>query len=116
MYGLDQTSEWHHKDIFFHTMEVVDNAAKLSKKVNLRLAALVHDIGKPKTRRIHKEKGYTFCMIEHDIDFISRMCDPVIVMCEWSVLFEGNCEEVKKNEKVIDSYLGRANKKNKDPI
>ncbi len=60
MYGLDQTSEWHHKDIFFHTMEVVDNAAKLSKKVDLRLAALVHDIGKPKTRRLHKEKGYTF--------------------------------------------------------
>ena len=74
MYGLDQTSEWHHKDIFFHTMEVVDNAAKLSKKVNLRLAALVHDIGKPKTRRLHKEKGYTF--YGHD-DLGSRMLEEV---------------------------------------
>ena len=46
-------------------------------------------------------------MIEHDMDFISRMCDPVIVMSEGSVLFEGTSEEVKKNEKVIDSYLGR---------
>ena len=64
--------------------------------------------------RLNKEKGYTFCMIEHDIEFISRMCDPVIVMSEGSVLFEGTCKEVKKNEKVIDSYLGRANKKNKD--
>ena len=64
--------------------------------------------------RLNKEKGYTFCMIEHDIEFISRMCDPVIVMSEGSVLFEGTCEEVKKNEKVIDSYLGRANLKNKD--
>ena len=74
MYGLDQTSEWHHKDIFFHTMEVVDNAAKLSKKVDLRLAALVHDIGKPKTRRLHKEKGYTF--YGHD-DLGSRMLEEV---------------------------------------
>ncbi|GIT66338.1 MAG: hypothetical protein Ct9H300mP24_7160 [Candidatus Neomarinimicrobiota bacterium] len=40
MYGLEQTSEWHHKDIFFHTMEVVDNAAKLSNDTDLRLAAL----------------------------------------------------------------------------
>ena len=64
--------------------------------------------------RLNKEKGYTFCMIEHDIEFISRMCDPVIVMSEGSVLFEGTCEEVKKNEKVIDSYLGRANLQKKD--
>ena len=60
--------------------------------------------------RLNKEKGYTFCMIEHDMDFISRMCDPVIVMSEGSVLFEGTSEEVKKNEKVIDSYLGRGKK------
>ena len=64
--------------------------------------------------RLNKEKGYTFCMIEHDIDFISRMCNPVIVMSEGSVLFEGTSDEVKKNEKVIDSYLGRANKKNQE--
>ena len=64
--------------------------------------------------RLNKEKGYTFCMIEHDMDFISRMCDPVIVMSEGSVLFQGNPNEVKKNEKVIESYLGRANTINGD--
>ncbi len=64
--------------------------------------------------RLNKEKGYTFCMIEHDIDFISRMCDPVIVMSEGSVLFEGTSDEVKKNDKVIDSYLGRSNQKMMD--
>ena len=58
--------------------------------------------------KLNKEKKYTFCMIEHDMDFISRMCDPVIVMAEGSVLFEGTSDEVKKNEKVIESYLGRA--------
>ena len=57
--------------------------------------------------RLNKEKGYTFCMIEHDMDFITRMCDPVIVMSEGSVLFEGTVEEVKSNEQVIESYLGR---------
>ena len=67
---------------------------------------LLKDIGTT-ILRLNKEKGYTFCMIEHDMDFISRMCDPVIVMAEGSVLFEGTPEEVKRNEKVIESYLGR---------
>jgi branched-chain amino acid transport system ATP-binding protein len=57
--------------------------------------------------RLNKEKGYTFCMIEHDMDFISKMCDPVIVMSEGSVLFQGTADEVKNNEQVIESYLGR---------
>ena len=57
--------------------------------------------------RLNKEQGYTFCMIEHDMDFISLMCNPVIVMSEGSVLFQGTPEEVKNNEQVIESYLGR---------
>ena len=60
MYGMDQTPEWHHKDIFAHTIQVVDNAAVLSTKMKIRFAALVHDIAKPNTRRIDKKKGYTF--------------------------------------------------------
>ena len=60
MYGIDQSDQYHHKDIFYHTLEVVDNAAQLSEKIDLRLAALVHDIAKPKTRRLSKSKGYTF--------------------------------------------------------
>ncbi len=71
---------------------------------------LLKDIGTA-IQRLNKEKGYTFCMIEHDMDFIKRMCDPVIVMAEGSVLFEGTPEEVMKNEKVIESYLGRAKTK-----
>ena len=74
MYGMDQTKEWHHKDIFAHTMQVVDNSAKLSKKMELRFAALVHDIAKPITRRIDKKKGYTF----HGHDAIGeKMIDTV---------------------------------------
>ena len=74
---------------------------------------LLKDLGTA-IQRLNKEKGYTFCMIEHDIDFISRMCNPVIVMSEGSVLFEGTSDEVKKNDKVIDSYLGRSNQKIRD--
>ncbi|MHB2267838.1 ABC transporter ATP-binding protein [Aliihoeflea sp. PC F10.4] len=56
--------------------------------------------------RLNKERGYTFCMIEHDMDFIGRLCDPVIVMAEGHVLAEGSAEEVKANEQVIEAYLG----------
>ena len=70
---------------------------------------LLKDLGTA-IEKLNKEKGYTFCMIEHDMDFISRLCDPVIVMAEGSVLFEGSVEDAKKDEKVIESYLGRASK------
>jgi branched-chain amino acid transport system ATP-binding protein len=56
--------------------------------------------------RLNKERGYTFCMIEHDMDFIGRLCDPVIVMAEGRVLIEGKVDEVKANEQVIEAYLG----------
>ena len=60
MYDMDQSPEWHHKDIFAHTLQVVDNAAKLTNKMEIRFAALVHDIAKPLTRRIDPKRGYTF--------------------------------------------------------
>ena len=70
---------------------------------------LLKDIGTA-ILRLNKEKGYTFCMIEHDMEFISRLCNPIIVMAEGSVLFEGTSDEVKNNEQVIESYLGRGSK------
>jgi branched-chain amino acid transport system ATP-binding protein len=56
--------------------------------------------------RLNKERGYTFCVIEHDMDFIARLCDPVIVMAEGKVLAEGTAREVKNDERVIEAYLG----------
>ena len=70
---------------------------------------LLKDLGSA-ILRLNKEKGYTFCMIEHDMEFIGRLCDPVIVMAEGSVLFEGTIDEAKKDERVIESYLGRGSK------
>ena len=57
--------------------------------------------------RMNKEHGYTFCMIEHDMDLISRLCNPVIVMAEGGVLTEGTIDDVKTNEEVIEAYLGK---------
>ncbi|MDC1531042.1 ATP-binding cassette domain-containing protein, partial [bacterium] len=56
--------------------------------------------------RLNKERGYTFCMIEHDMEFIGRLCNPVIVMAEGKVLTKGTIEEIKANEQVIEAYLG----------
>jgi ABC-type branched-subunit amino acid transport system ATPase component len=57
--------------------------------------------------RLNQERGYTFCMIEHDMDFIGRLCESVIVMAEGHVLAQGTAAEVTSNEKVIEAYLGR---------
>ena len=56
--------------------------------------------------RLNKERGYTFCVIEHDMDFIARLCDPVICMAEGKKLAEGTIDEIKANEQVIEAYLG----------
>ena len=56
--------------------------------------------------RLNKERGYTFCVIEHDMDFISRLCNPVICMAEGRVLATGTAAQVKNDERVIEAYLG----------
>ena len=56
--------------------------------------------------RLNKERGYTFCMIEHDMQFIARMCESVIVMAEGRVLAIGSAAEIQANEDVVDAYLG----------
>jgi branched-chain amino acid transport system ATP-binding protein len=56
--------------------------------------------------RLNRERGYTFCVIEHDMDFIGRLCDPVIVMAEGKVLAQGSAAHIMENEAVIEAYLG----------
>jgi branched-chain amino acid transport system ATP-binding protein len=56
--------------------------------------------------RLNREQGYTFCVIEHDMDLIARLCDPVVVMAEGSVLTQGSMAEIRANTAVIDAYLG----------
>jgi len=60
MIGVEQREDYHHKDVFFHTLEVVDNISNKSDDVWLRLAALVHDIAKPRTKKFVEGTGWTF--------------------------------------------------------
>ena len=60
--------------------------------------------------RLNRERGYTFCMIEHDMEFIGKLCDSVVVMAEGSVLVEDSIKAIKENPAVIEAYLGRGMK------
>ena len=58
--GVDQRNDYHHKDVFLHTCEVVDNISLKTDNVWLRFVALVHDIAKPQTKRFVEGTGWTF--------------------------------------------------------
>jgi putative nucleotidyltransferase with HDIG domain len=58
--GVEQINEYHHKDVFNHTLEVVDNISRNSNEIWLRLAALLHDVGKPSTKKFVNQTGWTF--------------------------------------------------------
>ncbi len=60
--------------------------------------------------RMNKELGYTFFVIEHDMDLISRLCDPVIVMASGEVIAKGKMEEIRENKEIIEAYFGTSPK------
>ena len=57
-------------------------------------------------QRLNRERGYTFFIIEHDMDLIGRLCDPVIVLTEGKVLMTGDMAAVRSDPRVQDAYLG----------
>jgi branched-chain amino acid transport system ATP-binding protein len=57
-------------------------------------------------KTLRDEKGITFLLIEHDMDLVMNLCDPVIVMSEGKKLAEGTADEIKSNEEVLEAYLG----------
>jgi branched-chain amino acid transport system ATP-binding protein len=58
--------------------------------------------------RMNKELGYTFFVIEHDMDLIGRLCDPVIVMAAGQVIAQGPMAEIRKNPEIVEAYFGAA--------
>ncbi len=57
-------------------------------------------------RTLQEDLGLTFLLIEHDMDFVMRLCAPVIVMSEGSVLMQGDPDAVQRDQRVLDAYLG----------
>lgn len=57
-------------------------------------------------RRLNEERGYTFCIIDHDMDLVAKLCHPIVVMAEGAVLAQGSMEDIRKNQEVLDAYLG----------
>ncbi len=57
-------------------------------------------------RRLNQERGYTFCIIEHDMDLIADLCENTIVLAEGQILMQGTMDQVRQDERVIDAYFG----------
>jgi branched-chain amino acid transport system ATP-binding protein len=70
--------------------------------INRTLLAKIAD----KIKSLNRERGLTFCLIEHDLQYVARLCDDVVVMAEGKVLTRGTVEEVRRNEQVIEAYFG----------
>jgi branched-chain amino acid transport system ATP-binding protein len=56
--------------------------------------------------RLNRERGYTFVLIEHDMEMVAKLCDPVVCMAEGRVLIEGPFETVRRDPRVLEAYLG----------
>ncbi|MEP7241483.1 MAG: ABC transporter ATP-binding protein [Devosia sp.] len=56
--------------------------------------------------RMNRELGYTFFVIEHDMDLIGRLCDPVIVMAQGEKIAEGPMAEIRANPQIVEAYFG----------
>ncbi|MDA4847030.1 ABC transporter ATP-binding protein [Hoeflea poritis] len=59
-----------------------------------------------KISALNEEKGLTFCLIEHDLDYVSRLCSHVLVMAQGELLTEGTVDAVRNDERVIEAYFG----------
>lgn len=58
-------------------------------------------------KTISREREITFFIVEHDMNVIMKLCNPIIVMVDGAYLTEGTPEKVQHDEKVVDAYLGR---------
>ncbi len=55
---------------------------------------------------LNREQGLTFCLIEHDLDYVSKLCDHVLVLAQGQLLTQGTVDAVRSDERVIEAYFG----------
>ena len=70
--------------------------------INRTLLAKLAD----KIKLLNQERGLTFCLIEHDLDYVSKLCDHVLVMAQGRLLTQGTVDQVRRDERVIEAYFG----------
>ncbi|MFC7154388.1 ABC transporter ATP-binding protein [Halomarina halobia] len=71
--------------------------AGVNPTLERKLLGRVHDL---------REDGYTFLLVEHDMDVIMNNCEHIIVMHQGKVLAEGEAADIRNNEQVVEAYLG----------
>ena len=59
-----------------------------------------------KIKQLNQERGLTFCLIEHDLDYVAQLCDSVVVMAQGRLLTQGTVAAVRQDERVIEAYFG----------
>ncbi len=80
------------------TVLLDEPGAGVNRTLMARLAGLIAELA--------HEEGWTFCIVEHDMDLVARLCDPVIVMAEGTVLTQGRFDDIRRDRQVIEAYLG----------
>ena len=75
---------------------------EVGARVNRSLLSQIADT----IKRLNQERGFIFCIIEHDMEFIAKLCDPVYVTAEGELLTSGSVDDIRNNEAVIEAYLG----------
>jgi len=70
--------------------------------INRTLLAKIAD----KIKILNRERGLTFCLIEHDLDYVSKLCDDVVVMAQGQLLMRGSVDQVRQDERVVEAYFG----------
>lgn len=87
--GVEQIGRYRHKDVFDHTLKVLDNIAQVSDKGVLRWAALYHDVAKPQTKEFKPEVGWSFHGHEElgarmmtDIGKRLKLANEVVAYCQ----------------------------------
>lgn len=57
-------------------------------------------------KRLNRDRGYTFCIIEHDMELVAELCHPIIVLAQGRVLAKGSMAEMRANPDVLEAYFG----------
>jgi len=114
-FRLSQVANEHAADLSYGQQKLLDVA--MAFMAGPRLVLLDEPAGgvnptmlgqlRERLEAYHAERGATFVVIEHQMEFVMALCTRVLVLAEGRVIAEGRPEDIRRNPLVIDAYLGR---------